>query len=62
MSEKIALHRIANAVDLQSEVLCSLIMRVQMLEAQIEQMQRTTGRNRRRAFKVMYRSPYKVMP
>ena len=55
MSEKIALHCIANAVEFQSEVLCALVMRVQILEARIEQMQQATGRNRRRSLKIMYR-------
>lgn len=44
MSEKIALDCIADAVDLQTEVLSCLILRVQILEAQIQQMQQTTGR------------------
>ncbi len=62
MTEKIALHCVANAVELQSEVLCSLILRVQMLEARIEQMQESTGRNRPRLLKVIYRRSNKVMP
>lgn len=60
MSEKIALDCIANAVELQSEVLHSLILRVKLLEAQIEQMQRTMGRNRCRPPRVLYRRFYKV--
>lgn len=58
MSEKITLDCIANAVELQSEVLHSLILRVKQLEAQIERMQRTTGRNR--PPKVLYRHFHKV--
>lgn len=44
MIEKIALHRVAETVELQSEVLGCLILRVAMLEAQIEQMHRTIGK------------------
>ena len=62
MSEKIALQYVANAVEIQSEVLCSLILRVQMLEDRIEQMQQSTGRNRRRLLKVRSRRSDKVMP
>ena len=62
MTEKIALHRIAESVELQSEVLGCLIMRVAILEAQVEQMQRTIGKNRRRLIKVMYHSSHKVTP
>ncbi len=61
MLEKIALHRIAESVELQSEVLGSLILRVAMLEAQIEQMQQTIDKNRRRSVKVIYHSSYKAM-
>lgn len=62
MSEKTTLQCVANAVELQSEVLCSLILRVQMLEARIEQMQQSTGGNRRRLLKVRSRKSDKVMP
>jgi|GEM_PF-5370094 len=62
MTEKVALHCIANAVEFQSEVLSSLIIRVQMLEARIEQIQQSTGRNRRRSLKVIYGRSDKVMP
>mgnify|MGYP000170872333 CR=1 FL=1 len=54
MIEKIALHRIAESVELQSDVLGGLILRVMLLEAQVEQMQRTIGKTRRRSIKVMY--------
>jgi hypothetical protein len=62
MSDSIALDCIANAVELQTEVLCSMVMRVQILEAQVEQMQQTAGRNKRRAFRVMSHGLYKVSP
>jgi hypothetical protein len=62
MTEKIALHCVANVVELQSEVLCSLILRVQMLEARIEQIQQLTGRNKRRSLKLRYCRSYKAMP
>lgn len=62
MTEKIALHRIAESVELQSEVLSCLILRVAMLEAQVEQMQRTIDKNRRRSGKVMYRGSHEVTP
>jgi hypothetical protein len=62
MIEKIALHRIAETVELQSEVLGCLILRVAMLEAQVEQMQRTIAKNRRRSVKVTYRGSYEATP
>jgi hypothetical protein len=62
MTEKIALHRIAESVELQSEVLSCLILRVAMLEAQVEQMQQTIDKNRRRSIKVMYRDFYEATP